>query len=424
MTSLVDNSLIRQTSVSEDEPRFIMLETIREYGLERLEDASESNATRRAQAAYCLVLAEEGMQAMIEQEQDAWLTRCDPELDNFRAAIEYLLTSKEAEWGLRLGTALLWFWESRELFTAGRAALTALLEMPGADVASIHYARVLFAAGVLADTQLDNATAHDLTSRSLALHRQLKDKDGTATALNSMAFHANRRGHYAQAQSYLDEALRLWGELGSNKLMLALTNGATIAIKQGDYAAARATYQLILEIFRSAGEARGIADALHGLGGVAMAEGDYEGARTLYSESLAQFRQIGDRWEIASLLRDLGNLSWAEGDISTSDTTYTEALVIFGALGHRRGIARVLELLACCAARQNLPDRALTLAGGAAALREKLGRPASTAEQEDLNRNVFEASPKPARQTNAWRQGMAMTLDQILKFALASDQLG
>jgi predicted ATPase len=183
VASLVDKSLLTQTGSGEGEPRFTMLETIREYGLERLEQSGELEAVRRAHAAYCLVLAEEGMTAMSAPEQEAWLTRCDAESDNFRVAIKCLAAARDAEWGLRLGAALLRFWESREHLSEGRAALRALLEIPCADSSSMHRARALFASGLLADAQLDGASADELTRRSLEIHQQLGDKQGIAAVL-------------------------------------------------------------------------------------------------------------------------------------------------------------------------------------------------------------------------------------------------
>jgi predicted ATPase/predicted Ser/Thr protein kinase len=424
VASLVDKSLLIQTDSTDGEPRFAMLETIREYGLERLKLGGELEAVRRAHAAYCLVLAEEGLAAMSAPEQETWLARCDAESDNFRAAIEYLVTAKDAEWGLRLGAALLRFWESREQLTEGRAALRALLDITGTDGLSVHRARALFASGLLADAQLDAASADEFTRRSLDIHRQLGDKQGIATVLNALAFQASRRGNYDAAQSYMQQALGIWREFGADKIALALTNVANIAKKQGDYKTARSTYEEILEIFQSLGDVRGIASALSGLGDVAAAQKEYDRARSYFEESLKQLRQIGDRWEFASVLRDLGNLSRREKDYSSAAKAYREALGIFCELGHQRGVARVLEHLACCAVAQGHHDGALRLAGAAAALREKLGTPLSGVERDELDRSIQKACnnlPK-IEKAKSWSEGCSMSLPQILEYALTAGQ--
>jgi predicted ATPase len=426
VASLVDKSLLSQAGPGDGEPRFKMLETIREYGIERLEQSGEQDAVRRAHAAYCLVVAEEGMTAMRAPEQESWLARCDAEHDNLRAAIEYLVTAKNAEWGLRLGAALLWFWESREYLSEGRAALAALLMMPGAEVLSIHRARALFAAGLLADAQLDGVSADELTRQSLAMHRQIEDKQGIATVLNALAFQAGRRSDYAQARSYMEEALGFWKEFGPEGVAVGLTNVANIAKKQGDHEAARRNYEKILEIFRSLGDVRGMASALNGLGDVAMAANESSRARNYYQESLERFRQNGDRWESASVLRDLGNLSRHEGDYSGASNFFREALGIFRDLGHQRGIARVVEHLACCAVFQSQPARAIKLAGAAATLRDRLGTPLSASERHELDQNLQNASQKisAALKADSWAEGRAMTLHQVLVYALAAEEAG
>ena len=132
VTSLVDNSLLVQRASDDAEPRFIMLETFREYGRERLLDSGETAATERAHAAYMLVLAEEETLEMSPPEREAWLRCCDAEHDNFRAAIHYLVTTGNAEWALRLGGALFRFWEQRDHLTEGRETLARVLGMPGA----------------------------------------------------------------------------------------------------------------------------------------------------------------------------------------------------------------------------------------------------------------------------------------------------
>jgi len=243
ITSLVDKSLLSQTGPAEAEPRFTMLETIREYGRERLQQSGEFDNTRRAHAAYCLVLAEEGAVEMPAAERDAWLDRCESEHDNFRMAVDYLIEAGNAEWGLRLGNALFWFWEAREHLAEGRRSLGALLEIPESNAVSADRAKAYYAAGVLADAQLDFDAAFDLTYRSLDMQRQLGDKQGIATVESALAVTSNKAGRFAQARKHIERALQLWKELGSNRFVLGLSNLANIAKKQGDYVIARTAYE-------------------------------------------------------------------------------------------------------------------------------------------------------------------------------------
>ena len=136
MASMVDKSLVRQIEQGEGEPRFVMLETVREYGLEKLAASGEEAVTRRAQAAYCLVLAEEGAAEVSGGKQKEWMDRFEVEHDNFRSALEWLTQTVNVEWGLRLGVALFRFWETREYLAEGRERLGKLLKMEAARAPS------------------------------------------------------------------------------------------------------------------------------------------------------------------------------------------------------------------------------------------------------------------------------------------------
>ncbi|MBV9081923.1 MAG: tetratricopeptide repeat protein [Acidobacteriaceae bacterium] len=355
---------------------------------------------------------------MAPAEREAWLSRCDAEHDNFRAAIEYLVESANAEWGLRLGSALLWFWEPREHLTEGRRWLKALLAIPGASLLKSQYAPAVYAAGVLADIQLDFDSHFILMNTALEMQRQLGNKEGIATLETALAIGANKAGRFSEARSHIERALALWKELGSSKFVLGLSNLANIAKKQGDYAIARTAYEATLEAFRSAGDLRGAAVALNGLGDVAAAQGALADARRLYEDGLNKFQQIGDPWGIATVLRDLGDLARRSGDYPEATRFYQEALTIFHTLGYRRGMAVVLEHLAVCATSDCQPDRALTLASAAAVLREKLEISLSPAEQEELDQCIQRACEKlpKAEQTKAWAQGRSMTADQVLAY--------
>ena len=155
MASLVDKSLLQRVERGEGESRFVMLDTIREYGLERLAASGEEAATRRAHAAYCLVLAEEGATTGAATMQAEWLDLFEMEHDNLGAALDWLTQTGNAEWGLRLGAALLRFWESREYFAEGRDRLAKVLKLEAANVPTLPRARALFAAGALAGAQGD-----------------------------------------------------------------------------------------------------------------------------------------------------------------------------------------------------------------------------------------------------------------------------
>jgi predicted ATPase len=141
LSSLVDKNLVQYAGRDETEPRFAMLETIREYAFDCLTDTAEQSAARRAHAAYYLVLAEEGNPELPPAGRVRWLTQCDVEIDNFRYALDWLFQTLDLEWGLRLCMALFRFWDMREHLSEGRARLEAILQLAGSRF-TVERARV------------------------------------------------------------------------------------------------------------------------------------------------------------------------------------------------------------------------------------------------------------------------------------------
>jgi predicted ATPase len=424
MASMVDKSLLQQVEQAKGESRFVMLETIREYALEKLEASGEEALTKRAHAAYCLVLAEEEALEPSGAQGTEWIGRFALEHDNFRAGLEWLTETGDAEWGLRLGTALFRFWEIREYLAEGRDRLGRLLKLAGAAAPTKARTRALFAAGVLAGEQGDYASAETLISESQNIARQLGDNTGVAVSLNALAVFARDRGSIAKARALFEESLALWRELGDLKAVArALSNLANVVKLQEDYDRARSLYAECLSIFRGLGDRTGVAWSLNYQGDVARDQGDSAAARTLYEQGLAIFRELGDRWGIAGTLADLGSLAREQRDYPCAHSLYRESILIFQELDHKRGIARLLECFACSAAAQFQAERSLRLAGAAAGLRQNIGAPLTPAEQAKL-----EAILGTARQalTNtagatAWLEGWALPVEKAIEETLVSE---
>ena len=172
LSSLVDKNLIQHTGRAGAEPRFAMLETIREYALNCLADSGEQPATQRAHAAYCLVLAEEGNPALSPEDRSRWLAQCDAEIDNFRLALDWLFEKQDLEWGLRLCTALFLFWDMREHLTEARTRMETILRLAGTGH-SRERAKVSHFLGALAATQGDFSAAEQHLQLSLSIYEDL-----------------------------------------------------------------------------------------------------------------------------------------------------------------------------------------------------------------------------------------------------------
>jgi predicted ATPase/serine/threonine protein kinase/predicted transcriptional regulator len=420
MASMVDKSLVRQIEQADGEPRFVMLKTIREYGLEKLTASGEEPLVRRAHAAYSLVLAEEGAAEDVGANQTGWLDRFELEHDNFRGALEWLTATGNSEWGLRLAAGLFRFWEMREHLAEGRDRLGKILELDPAAFPNLRQ-RALFAAGVLAIGQGDYVASDTLFNQSLEIANRLADKRSVAVSFNALAVNARDRNDLPSSSALFEASLGLWRELKDRLAVArALSNLANIAKLQEDYPNARALYEECLAIFREVGDRTGVAWALNHQGDVARDQGDSVAARSLYDESLTNFRELNDRWGIAGCLADLGNLAREQKDYRAADSSYRESLRIFQELEHKRGVARLVESFACSVAAQSEAERALRLAGAAAALRQSIGAALTSAEQAKLERGLRSARQGLTTTTErtAWLEGWVMPVEKAVEDVL------
>jgi predicted ATPase len=421
MASLVDKSLAQQVE-QDKETRFTMLSTIREYALERLAESNDESATRRAHAAYYLVLAEEGAQDIAAQPE--WLDRYEAEHENFRLAMDYLIKTADAEWGMRLGAALFRFWETREHLAEGRDAITRLLAMEGAASRPKLRARLLFCGAVLAAAQGDYLSARPLFKESLETCLELNDKRGVGVALNALAVNAHDRGELADATQLFEQCVNIWRELGDPaNIARAFSNLASVIKLQGEYERASSLYQECLTTFRQIGDSAGVAWTLNYLGDVAREKADLVAAQSYCQQSLSEFRRLHDSWGIASALSDLASLSCDRGDNAEARRLYGESIKVFQELGHKRGIARALECLAVGAAAQSNAEQSLHWAGAAAALRQQLGVPLAPVEQRRLEKALEFARRilGNAAGLTAWMEGWAMPVEQAIQEALNCD---
>jgi tetratricopeptide (TPR) repeat protein len=400
-----------------------MLDTLREYALERLAASADEAITRRAHAAYCLVLAEEVGSADSGVDSSTWLDRCDREHANFLAALDWLTRTNEAQWALRLGAALFQFWERREFIAEGRQWLEKILALPGAAPRDTVRARALFAAGVLAGIQKDHSRAGAHLEESLAINQETNDRWAAAVSLNALAVHALDRRDVAAARALSERNLEVWRELGDRAAVArSLSNLASVVKEQGDHASARSLYDEALEIFREIGDATAAARVLNKKGDVAREQGNPEEAQRLYEESLATFRAFGDRWGTALALADLGNLARERADLAAALPLYRESLQIFQDLDYKRGVAQILESFAGAAADRGEARKALSLAGSAAALRHSLGTPLGPSEQAKLEGTLESARKKLGSEgAAAWMEGWTTPLENAVEALLVAE---
>jgi tetratricopeptide (TPR) repeat protein len=242
-----------------------------------------------------------------------------------------------------------------------------------------------------------------------------------AVCVNALALVAREEGDLPAARSLFEESLAGWRELGERtNLARGLSNLAKVAKLEGKYDEALNLYGECVALFRELGDETGLAWTLNSQGDLAREQGETLVARALYEQSLGIFRKLGNRWGLASTLADLGNLAMEERDYATMRTLYRESLEIFRKLDHKTGVARLLESFAVSAAKQTHAERALRLAGAAAALRQNIGASLTPSEQSKLNADLEEARQKLDNNagTTAWLGGWTLPPEEAIREAL------
>ena len=346
----MDKNLVQLVDRTEAEPRFTMLETIREYAFERLADSGEQTSMRRAHAAYCLVLAEEGNPDLGPPDRARWLTQCDAEIDNFRFALDWLFQTPDLEWALRLCLALFRFWDMREHLTEGCARMKTALQLAGTGHEKKR-AMVGHFLGALTAAQGNYPAAEFFLRQSLSLYQDLADRCGIAVSLNALAVVARDRGDYPAAQGYVERSLACWRMMSDRSAIArCLHNLANVVKFRGDYPRALSALREAAEIFTELGDSSGSGWSINQQGDIAQAQGDITAARDFYRRALAVFRDAADPWGAARSLTDLAYIDCAQGEYLAAHEACSEALETFAGLGHRRGIARALESSASLAA--------------------------------------------------------------------------
>jgi len=421
LTRLVDKSLVI-ANTEDGAARYRLLETVKEYGRERLREAGEETVIRRRHLEQYLTLAEQAEPELRGHQQSDWLDTLDREHDNLRAALDVSLIG-DADTALRLAGTLLWFWDTRGHFSEGRDWFRRVLSVPGESTPRMR-AHALIAAGHLAWHQSEYAQAEALIEEGLALFTEHDDAAGIANALWFLGLVLFERGDQARAVEIYERGLALYRELGDRRGVMEMLLWLGYAmIAQGDTARAEELFNAALALARELQVPRGIAIALRGLGDTAARQGDRARAKTLFEESLNTFRQIGAKVFYSGLLRRLGTVARFEGDYARAHALLKESLLCSKDLGEKLGIVSCLEDLAGVAQTSGQHERAVRLFSAASVLREALGGPTAfwepTEHTHDLA-NGREALP-PRVFATAWTEGAAMTLEQVMDYALTHD---
>ena len=382
VASLVDKSLLRRVETPGDEPRFTLLETVREYGLERLAASGDAAATEDAHAVFFLALAERAEPELLGPRSAAWLDRLEVEHDNLRGALAHALARGDGEGALRLAGSLGRFWRTRGYLSEGADWLERALAA-GTAAAGHERAKALTAAGMIARVRDDTTGAMRQLEESLALARASGDDRLAADALI---------------------------ELG------AATTQAT-----GDMVQAEPLWTEALELYRRAGDRLGMDRCQHNLGEAARYRGDYQYAVACYEASLLVVRELGDQVGLGTVLINLGAATRTLGDLDRAMGLYHQALAITREIGWLEGRVFSLNGLAGIALDRGRPEQAARFLGVAAALAEARGLVLDLIDEDQVERDVASVRARlgEAAYAAAWEAGSALPLDAAIAEAFA-----
>ena len=421
LSHLSDKSLVGPKEGADGAMRYALLETIRAYARERAATAGETEVLAERHARFFLSLAESTEPELQGPRQAEWLNRLEEEHDNLRQAIQSFITRRAAEEAMRLCGALWRFWWIRGNWEEGRHRFESALAVDGPAARTLARSKALRGEAVLARGQGDYGAAKALLTESLEIAREQADKSGIASALFELGNIANDHDDLERARGLYEECLTIRREIDDRRgIALALHNLAVVAEARHEPGDAERLYIEALTLHRTLGNRAIEAATLNGLGGLASAQGDMEKAIAYQEQALAIQRELGDRRGIAFSLRELGAAAVGGGDLAGAGTHLTEAIPIFRSLGDKQGLAASMEVCAGVASLAGQGDRALRLAGAAAALREAIQSPIPGPDMAALEKRLSAArdSLGAAAADRAFQDGKALPFEESVNLAV------
>jgi predicted ATPase len=384
---LVEQSLIlaeldRQVA----ETRYRMLEPVRQYAFEKLEESGGVEEARRRHAAFLLALAEEAAPRIKGHEQVGWLDRLEAENDNLRTAISWSLEGEDAAAAARFGWALGMYWVMRGRHGEGRLLMEQTLERNSGDLPALTRARTLLALAFCVYGFGDDERLMAIAKESVTLFRQAGDEHGEAHALGMAGFAAMQMGDLDRASHALERSL---------------------------------------EGFREHEDVWGSAQVLAHMATVPLRRGDYQRTAELAEEALALARRGGDRQAINVALHLLARVAWATGEHGRAARYWRESLTMASELTNTVEAAYCMQGLAAVAASKDEPLLATRLLGAAEALLEDAGLILYAHASDEFHQRAAVAAREMLGERGweeAHAEGRAMTFQQAVEYALEGDK--
>jgi predicted ATPase/DNA-binding SARP family transcriptional activator len=460
------NELVVKSLVIAEEPneqtRYRLLETTRQYAQEKLLDANKSELFRDYHLDFFVTFATAIESKLHGPEQVYWLDQLETENNNLRAALSWAI-KHNIEIGLLLANALGWFWYVRGYLSEGIEVLDVLLSHGTTRTQS--QARALWVRSILAHTKTDYESAYHSAVASLNLSQEFGDPRDIAYALSMCGLSAFYSGQDVRfAIEWLDQAVDLYDRLGEDRdwMLAGAMNflGDFYGQGAGDYTRAAALYEKSLAMYRKLGDKWGIAHALVSIGNIDLRHGDYVRAAQIDEEALALFREIGDKsgvaitagelasaaslrgdyqeaqalaeerlaldrdmggaLQIAWSLRQLGRILIQRNELGRASSLFHESLGILRQQADSTDITNGVLRIADLAFAQGRLERAARLYGACQNLSELHQAKLDSGDREELERNlaVLRNTLDEAQFAPIWTQGRAMTIDEAVAYAL------
>jgi predicted ATPase/DNA-binding NarL/FixJ family response regulator len=422
LSSLVDKSLIMAETTGRAQARYRLLETIREYALEKLNQAGEAARLRDRHLDLFLARAEEAAPKLGDAYQQLWLNWLEGEHDNLRAALAWSLEGGRIEAGLRIASALVRFWEIRGYVQEGLAWFERLLARADGRIPVLVRANALTFAAFLAMFLGNTPATISYGREAVNLAEATGDEGGpiVAFALAGLASGARAAGDFQTAFTIGDQVVRWYRELGPPfYLGMALLAQGDVATKLGYYDTARALLGESLTLAHEAGDAFRIAHTLNALGDLARCEGNYAEAQSAYQNSLTRLRELGAQRDLASIVSNLGYTCLHLGDAKQAQTLFCESMAIHQAQQNKPGITECLIGFAATAVMGGLPAAGARLLAAAAAIRGQRAASVWLATRMEYERYLGLAHARLTEPEFQVEQaaGRAMSLEQAVDYA-------
>lgn len=419
--SLLNNSLLQLEHLDDFQPRFRMLETIRDFAQERLAESGEMETLQYWHAQYFIGKINEMSPMLSTREADRGLAWVDAEHDNLRAALASCFRDTSllelAPW---LVISMNWPWYRRGFLSEGRDWANRVLRSSVAQEQTLPRCFALWSSGAMAMWQGDLNNALSLLEEAVAISKSIEYPMAVALTLLFLGTTQVNRGEDKIALQYLHEAQELYEQLAMPwYLAITLVHMGNATLGMGDIPNARVYLDQALPISRQIGENWLISFILNNYGEVARTEGDYQKAQLYYEESEGLLRAMGDKGDLARLVHNLGCVARHMGDLAVAENRFKESLAMFIKLGNQRGMAECLASSAGLWSERGQMLPAAKLLGAAQALLDATGASWWPADRVEVERNLenLRLSLEPTQFDVAWETGKKMSLETAIAYA-------